>query len=305
MAGKNTKDRRLTLRIDGPLAREGKVPVELLTSKLKSAQRLLNSVGSAIAGGGSTGKYKDSVSRTCRLDFVTASKKCLEVVMEIPPFEELFEEDDIGLQALEQFSDTLKAAKTKDRKKIESLYPDRGQRTRVLRAAYEMFPDEESGYEVSMQSNGKLHELTPDIGQFLLEVSQPPEPDYFSESIRTLTGVLYLIKVKRSPQQIGIIVDNRQITCYFPPELEALVEDLIPGSLIEVEGKVTLNDIGKINEVDEVLDARQVQLVPLFWSRLIFGNMKFEFSERLLIIVDFNNGIWSHENEPLGILGYG
>ena len=78
-------NRKLTVRIDGPLAKEGRVPIGLLASKLQSVQRLLLTVGTSIVGGGRTGKFKDAVLRACELDFVESKHKCLEITMEIPP----------------------------------------------------------------------------------------------------------------------------------------------------------------------------------------------------------------------------
>jgi hypothetical protein len=305
MARRSRKDRSLTLRIEGPLSKEGKVPVGLLAAKLQSAQRMLLSIGTAIAGGGSTGKFRETVSRACELDFVEAKKKCLEVTMEIPPPEELFEEGDIGLQSLERLSDTLKATEARDRETIEKLYPDRGQRTRVLRATMAMLPEEESDYIVCLSANGEFHKLTENLSEYLSELSRPPESLYFEESIETLTGVLYLIEVETGKRQIGIIREKRHIPCYFPPELEPLVKDLIPGSLVEVKGRVSLTETGQIKEMEEVIDAIQIQLIPLYWSRLTYGDRKFSFSDRLVVSVDFQDGVWSHENENLGILAYG
>jgi hypothetical protein len=297
--------RQLTIRIDGPLAKEGKVPVGLLASKLQSAQRMLLSIGTSLVGGGRTGKFKDTVLRACELDFVSADKKCLQITTEIPPSEELFEEQDIGLKSLERFSETLHAAESKDRKRIEELYPDRGQRVRVIRAALAMFPEEESDYEIHLKSNGVFHLLSPELAEYLDDISRPSEPEYFEESIQTLTGILYLIEVETGELRIGIKVGNRKIVCHYPAELEDLIKDLIPGSLIEVEGRISVGENEQVKEVDEVIDARQIQLIPLYWSRLTYGDQKFSFSERLVITVGFQDGIWSHENELLGILGYG
>ena len=305
MVKRSRKDRSLTLRIGGAIGKDGKVPVALLAAKLESAQRTLLSIGTEIARGGTRGKHKNLVMRACELDFVSATKKCLEVTMEIPPREQLFEEEDIGLQSLEKLTETISATEKRDRAKIEKLYPDQGQRTRVLRAAMAMLPEEESDYTVQLSANGEFHELTEDLSSYLSELSRPPEPQYYEDSIRTLTGILYLIEVETGKRRIGIIMENRHIPCYFPPELEPLVKDLIPGSLVEVKGKVSLTETGQIKEIEEVIDALQIQLVPLYWTRLIYGDRKFIFRDRCVINVDFQDGVWSHENEYLGIFAYG
>jgi hypothetical protein len=67
----------------------------------------------------------------------------------------------------------------------------------------------------------------------------------------------------------------------------------------------TLNDRGDLNKIEEIYDVRTVQLVPLHWGRVAYENKEFLFKEPIQIQVDFQDGIWIHQNETFGILGYG
>lgn len=92
--------------------------------------------------------------------------------------------------------------------------------------------------------------------------------------------------------------------CFYPPEFEETVRELIPGSLVEVEGFATLNDRGDVDRIEEIIDVRPIQLVPLYWSRIVY-NRRFILKKPIRILPDVMDGVWVHGYEPLGILAYG
>ncbi|MBM4083615.1 MAG: hypothetical protein FJ272_02400 [Planctomycetes bacterium] len=173
-----------------------------------------------------------------------------------------------------------------------------------MKSAISLLPEEEADYELSVltpQGGVKLvSELRPKlIGLTHADIAEIPD-----EAGRTLTGILYLIQVATGERQLGVIVSNRRIPCFYAPEYEDVVRDLIPGSLVEVEGRATLDERGQVHRIEDVVDVRPVQLVPLYWSRIVYGNRRFHLREHIQIQVDFRDGLWIHEYAPLGILAY-
>ena len=51
-------------------------------------------------------------------------------------------------------------------------------------------------------------------------------------------------------------------------------------------------------------DARTIQLIPLYWQRIVYGNRYFRLRQPLQIRSDFANNLWIYEHEPLGILAF-
>ncbi len=293
---------KLIFKIDSP----GEVSVDTLSKKLQAAQQVLFNIGSAIAGGGRRGPYAAEVLQSCTLYFVESrSDSPLEVITHLPKEPVLFREMDLGERSLRSMNETLGALEKRDQAKIQELYPDSGQRSRVLKSLVRLLPEEDAEYELLVTSLGVANTLRPNLREtWERAITEPTElPDLVA---RTLTGTLYLIEVVTGKHQVGIIVRNRNIPCYYSPEDEPVIRDLIPGSLVEVKGRVTLNDMGDVQQVEEIIDITMVQpIVPLTWTRIDYGNSRFLLTEQIQIQQDFRNGVWVCEFEPLGILGYG
>jgi hypothetical protein len=140
---------------------------------------------------------------------------------------------------------------------------------------------------------------------YLRALTREETEEYPEQSVQTIAGKLYRIEVATGQRHLGVISSNRFITCYYSQEYEDVVSDLIPGSLVEVEGLATLNDRGDVDRIEDILDVRQVQLTPLYWSRVIYNNRSFILTKPMQLLVNFLDGIWVHEHQQLGIIAYG
>ena len=306
MAGTGKKNikhesRKLVLKIDSP----GKVSVETLSKKLQAAQQVLFNIGSSIAGGGRRGPHSGEVVQNCTLFFVESKPGSLEVIAQLAEPSVLFGEYDIGEQALKHMGETLEAIQNKDRKAIEHLYRDSGQRTRVIKSVTRLLPEEDAEYDVLVLTSGFQNRLHSNLREtfevVLVEPTELPEL-----AMKTLTGTLYLIEVTTGQRQVGVTVNNRHIHCFYAAEDEAVIRDLIPGSLVEVKGRATLNESGDVQQIEEIMDITMVQpIVPLNWTRIDYGNRRFLLQEQIQIQQDFRDGVWVYEFEPLKVLGYG
>jgi len=296
-----TDTRTLTMTIDSP----GEVSIDVLAKKLEAAQQVLFNIGSTIAGGGRRGPHSATVIQSCTLYFVKSEPGSLQVVAKLPKPSLLFEEMDVGEQSLKRMAQTLTAIEKRDRTAIEKLYKDSGQRLRVVKSVSRLLPEEDAEYDVVVATTKASNILRPSFREaveaVLIEPSELPE-----QAIRTLTGTLYLIEVATGEHQVGIIVRNRRIPCYYTVEDEPIIRDLIPGSLVEVKGVATLNDRGDVERIEEIVDISMVlPIIPLNWSRVDYGNRRFVLKEQIQIRQDFLDDVWICEFEPLGMLAYG
>jgi hypothetical protein len=238
--------------------------------------------------------------------FAGAQPGSLQIVAELPePSPSLFPEQDIGPRALQALTGTFQAITQHDSAAIESLFPDFGRRTRILASALPLLPEEEADYEIALGTRTGSVRLRADLRPCVARMVREPVDRIQEESIRTLTGKLYLIEVATGQRHLGVIVSNRHIPCYYPPQYEDMVRDLIPGSLVEVEGFASFNEQGEIRQIEEILDVYPIQILPLYWTRVIHESRRFCLRERIEIAVDLRDNLWIHEYEPLGITALG
>ncbi|MFH0809572.1 MAG: hypothetical protein V2A77_03750 [Pseudomonadota bacterium] len=299
-------ERTLVLRVEGELGQPGKVPLALLADKLQAAQRVLNNIGSALRGGGRRGAWKAEVLQACELIFQSAHHSSLEVVATVPePTQISLPDLDTGKKSLAHLGRTVQALQEHDRQRIADLYPDYGQRARVLSSLLSLFPEEGSEYDLAIKTASAETTLTGELRSYVARMAREELVELPGEALRTLTGKLYRIEVETGQRHLGLIVQNRHILCYYSAEYEDIVRDLVPGSLVEVEGKATLDEEGRVQRIEDIIDARSVQLVPLYWTRIVWADKIFVLRRPMQIRNDFQDGLWIHEYEPLAIYSYG
>jgi hypothetical protein len=256
-------------------------------------------------GGGRRGSWKSEVLEACSLQFLEARTKCLEVVAEVPLQTQLkIPTMDLGYRSLEKLTDTLQAIHDRDKCQLDRLFPDFRHRSRILKSALPLLPEEESDYSICVKTRTSAVDLVSDVRVYIKSISREESAESLPQQVQTITGVLYLIEVATGQRQLGVIVSNRHIRCFYPPEFEETVRELIPGSLVEVEGFATLNDRGEVDRIEEIIDVRPIQLVPLYWSRIVYSR-RFILKNPIRILPDVLDGVWVHEYEPLGIIAYG
>jgi hypothetical protein len=298
-------DRKLIIRLKGPLVDQRHVPFKVLSTKLAATQQALFAIGSAMRGGGKRGPLKAEVAEGCELLFIAAHPGSLEILSEVaPPPPTLSPNGDLGLQALDHLTHALTAIQSKDGEQLASLFPDYSHRTRVLRSVTGILPEDESEYEVELQRQERCTALRPQLREVINYLVRDHEAAVPEEAVRTITGRLFRIEVGTGSRQLGVLSRNRKIECYFSPQDEPVYRDLVPGSLVEVEGRATLNEIGDVERIEEIIDARAIQLLPIHWHRVIYGNRRFVLHQPIQLAVDFQDGLWIHEYEPLRITAF-
>ncbi|MGV8122941.1 MAG: hypothetical protein AB2L14_24535 [Candidatus Xenobiia bacterium LiM19] len=300
-------DRRLILKVEGSLSQDGKVPLALLSKKLSALQDMFSNIGSALAGGGRRGTRKTEVTQACTLLFVQANPGSLEIATEVQAPSQLLlpEFASFGERALSAMKSTIEAILHNDDTELESLFPSYGPRVRILRSAERLFPEEESDYSLSIRINGSHSRLEASHRDYIRKLSIGNLQDSPGKVSKTITGILYLIEVETGTRNIGVIVNNRKIPCFYASEYEEIIRDLIPGSVVEVDGFATLNDRGEIETIETLTDIRPAQLVPLYKQQIHYSNKILYLKDLIKIDVDFQDGVWIYHYQPLGITGYG
>jgi hypothetical protein len=295
--------RKVIISVDAP----GGTTVDALAQKLRATQILLWNVAAALTGGGRRGVWRTEVLESCTL-LVSGVHMGSPVTIEAepPPSSFLLHELQLGPLAIDQMSQTLEAVRTNDAPRIRDLYPDRGQRARVVKSIKPLAPEEDAEYSLKLSLNGSSLSLDGGFRDTLLDIIRSDIEEIPSEAARRITGTLYLIEVAGGPPLVGVEANHRKITCRLDTEDEAVVRDLIPGSLVEVEGRASLTPGGDIAEIIQVTDISMVQpYLALRWSRVDYANRRLILREPIVITQQFEDGLWICAYEPLDILAWG
>lgn len=296
------RNRQLIIKIEAA----GDISIDILSKKLQAAQKLLLNVGSAMEGGGRRGAWRTEVVQACSLVFRKAVSGSLTIVSELPPPSKLFEGDDLGVLALQRLGNTLEVVAKKDIKQLRKIYGDSGQRARIVNSILPLSPEEDSEYQVNLQINGKPVILNSRFRDSISTLIREDTLEIPEAAIRKLTGILYLIEVQSGQLRVGLIVQNRHIECHYSPDYENVIRDLIPGSLVEVEGRATLNDRGDVARIEQIMDITSVEpIIPLRWTKVDYGNRRFILNEAIQIQQSFIDDVWVCDFSPLEILTYG
>lgn len=292
--------REVTLKFSGPLAEDGQVPLRVLARSFDSLQRTLFNIGAALTRGGQRGSWKAEITETCELTFGSAKKGSLFVIAALPPERATVVPlgGDLGTQAVAKLSDTLGALGEGNSSRLMATFPDSDMRRRVLRAMVGLFPEEGADYELAVGALNASLNCSPKARVFL-DAAARLEPGLDQDSIQTLTGTLYRIEVETGDRHVGIFLRRRQIRCFYSADQEDSIRELIPGSLVEVEGRVSLDAQGQVERVEEVIDIRTVQVAPLRIKRILAGDRLFHLASPIEVDVRFEDGAWTHDYAPL------
>lgn len=301
---RNPDEGQILINISGPMAVDGRVPFSILVKKLGAVQRSLFNIGTAIVGGGKKGAWRSQVTQACELQFVAAEKGSLQIVAEIPKLPMLPHDNaQLGVETLKNFSTSLEAITQNDGKKLKELYPDYSQRIRVLKSFSPLLPEEDSDYDLEIGTKSGRIKLDSKLKEYIEILSNEQEPSV-ETAFRTFTGTLYKIQVGVGEREIGLLVNNRKLKCFYSEEYEDVIRELMPGSLVEVEGTATFDARGDIDAIQDISDVKSISLTPLHWMRIRTDDRQFELNETIQVKVDFQDGVWILENESLKIFSY-
>lgn len=301
---KDPSEGQILINISGPLAVDGRVPFSVLVKKLGAVQRSLFNIGTALIGGGRKGAWRSQVTQACELQFVTAEKGSLQIVAEVPSKLTLPQEiPTLGLDTLRNFSESLDAISRNDGKKLKELYPDYTQRIRILKSFSPLLPEEDSDYDLEIGTKSGRVKLESNLKEYIELLANEQEPT-IEEAFRTFTGTLYKIQVGVGEREIGVLSNNRKLKCYYSEEYEDIIRELVPGSLVEVEGTATFDARGDVEAIQDISDVKSISLTPLHWKRIYTDERKFDLNEPIQVKMDFQDGIWVLENESLKIFAY-
>ena len=300
--------RQLTLTIGGLDVEDSKIPFSVLARKLDALQKALFNVALAQSGGpvAQRGDWSKHIHASCELLFCESRKGSLVVVAEIPPPLESIQttlygekEVDDGLSALSALRTVAASISSKDNSNLVSIMPDSGARLRALKSIETLCPRDSDNFWISL-GNGTGEPYARFTSESRHFIQQMFENDDVFE-VQTISGDLVEIRVLAGRRHIVIRSHQREITCYYPTEMEETITQLVAGSIVEVKGKAQLNDDDTVKQIDEVLDISTVDLSPFRTSSFHFNDKSFIIREPTICSLEYHNDLWIYECPRYGL----
>ncbi len=308
-----SSERVVTLKIDGDLAKGGRVPLDILAEKLKALQDMVLAAAQVVrpvlAKG--SGRHKETAQRkvtakdACQLVFRDFRKNCLTLEAELPETDALFPEYvDWGLQSVDRAGAVLWAIQAKDERRLVDLVPESSRRLNLLKKAEHLMP-RASNYSISLTTANQFVDFQTQADAYIHGLEARIAAERQSD-IRTIIGEVFRSDSDAGTfGQIGLKIRGHHVVCDLTSDTKTQIREYSPGVFAEVTGKALLTKTGKIQRITETHHLRALGMEPLPWTRIIFGEQDFQLHRPLIVDVHFDEEGWTYESKELGIMGYG
>ena len=306
-----SSERVVTLKLDGDIAKGGRVPIELLAEKLKALQEMVFAAAQVVRPVLPKGKKRNETAQAklnardaCLLVFKDLRKNCLTLEAELPPTDALFQDVDWGLQSVDCAGAFLWAIQEKDEARLATLVPEPSRRLNLVKKAEHLMP-RSSNLTVSLSTPHQFVDMGARVEAYIRHLEQVFSAERKAD-IRTVTGEVFRSDSAAGVHgQIGITVKGHHLLCDLSEATKAQICDYSPGVMVEVTGKALLTKKGKVRRILEAQHLRALGMEPLPWTRVTYGERDFHLRQPLMVKVHFDEEGWTYKSEDLGIFGYG
>ena len=274
------------------------IPIDEVAEFLGHLQTLINHLGDYLAGSDyrRSGPSSDSVRNSCKLIFDKVEIGSFKATLGLQDKQTVLGgHQTLGEESIQQFYEIINDVTT-DTNLEESILARIKQplhRTRIIEDIYKIWPNENSKYHIRFKSPQGLHvDLKPNY-KLLIQGLMVEES---KEDVST-KGVLSMIQVAPMKQKIIRIIDpDGRVNCTFPKELEETAKKLL-GKPVIIYGYAVFDAKGNIKEITEVNKIKQFTDLEL--SRVFSGTQELQFSQPLIVSVDYKEDAWIMENREL------
>lgn len=300
-------DRRaVKLVFEGEDFVDGNAPISVVADKLRALQDLFYHAAATVHSDATMrrGPWAAKYRGCAELTLSTAHYSSLTIEAWLPRGEhDLLE---MGKKATSLLLAVASSAAREDAGVVE-LVPDRQARGFLLRGLERLCPSEGDDYRVTL-SNGSPSSpkvvLTGQMRESVRRLAAPPaalpEP-----TLVTVVGQLVKIHVEIGPAMIAIQRDGQEIKCYYDETLRDQIENLLPGSAVEVTGLATVDPQGSVLQINSVADIDLANMEPLRMRRFEQGTNEYRLRKPLIVEVQHAEGLWVYRNAEIGLWGTG
>jgi len=257
-----------SLHIEGGIQNGDAVPAAVLAQILSNSQRAFELIGTHVEGRTIRERARISAATRSRFQLLCRLPEpgCYAVPVELGGKDLLAEHI---AAALDTFRKMIEGITRRDPARIRAALPDQGLRHRVLEAIRGMSPRADDKWRLKLwdATDVEFGELNTESEATIRQAIVPVEE---REASQVVTG-----------QLTNINFTNRVVTIFYPPtkrEMECVYEDAVEEMLLEnrrgliqVTGRVVLDDAGAPKKIIDVNDIRELDLSPLALDTLKVG----------------------------------
>ena len=280
-----------------------KVPVRTVVEKLDRLQMALVHLGEYLTGSEfrARGRAPESVRKRCALVISDVRIGSLETTLELEDPQIALGGPTLGEDAIEKLLELARSVEEDEDvgSRLNETLKHPLHRSRVLQDLKNVWPEIDEHIELELHPrDGPSSKLTP-RGRFVLEglVSMMKAPEEAS-----VKGVLWMLAVEPGPPVLRLDGPDGRIKCAYSKDVEEMAKRLI-GKPAAVFGEAEFDAAGNVREIVRVTKIERFQEITL--QRLFRADREIVLREPLTIFVDFVEGMWTMENEDLGIIASG
>ena len=281
------------------------VPASVLVQILENAQRAFELIGVHVEGRGIKERARVSATTSKRFQLI-CQLPCpgsYAMPVTIGGTGELFSAD-LANKALGIFRGVMEHVSAQSSAGLASVLPDDRIRRRVLEAIKGMSPRADAPWKLSLHDDQNVSFATFDVATipFVEAILVPVEQ---REAARVVTGELKNIDFIERKVTIIYPPTSKELACIY----EEAVEDLLyekRRDLIQVTGRVLLDDQGMPKQIIDVTDIRDLDLSALELDSIRYGSLTLKATPSLILepIMDESKQLLCIEHVELGINVY-
>jgi hypothetical protein len=282
------------------------VPVAVLVQILQSAQQAFELIGMQIEGRSVKQRVRVSAKTSERFQLIcqVPAVGSYEMPVVVGSSLEIFRIEHAE-QALGIFETLMKRLSDHAAGGCADILPDERIRRRVLEAVKGMAPSAGQKWTVSLHDaqSHAFATLTQESARFVQELLVPVEQ---REASRVVTGELRTIDFFARSLTIIYPPTNKELVCLYDEEVEELLIER-RRDLIQVTGRVVLDDDGQPKQLIDVTDIRDLDLSVFEVAHVATGRVRLDAKVPLMLDVfsDASKQLLCVEDARLNILAFG
>jgi hypothetical protein len=238
------------------------VPASVLVQILQNAQQAFELIGVHVEGRSINQRARVSAAISQRFQLVCQLPQagCYAMPVTVGNANDLFDPEQVT-KAFTVFHELMERVSDRNAVGLEKVLPDERIRRRVLEAVKGMAPRADAKWKLSLHdaNNAAFASFTADTIPFVNETLVPAEQ---REAARVVTGELTHINFKEHKLTIIYPPTSKELECLYDEALEDLLYER-RRDLIQVTGRVLLDEQGSPKKIIDVTDISDVDLSPL------------------------------------------
>ena len=265
------------------------VPAAVLVQILQNAQQAFELIGVHVEGRSINQRVRVSAATSQRFHLICQLPEpgCYALPVTVGSTTELFDVEQAG-KAFGIFHDLMARISDRSTTGLADILPDERVRRRVLESVKGMAPRADAKWTLALHDAGDATFATFDVHTipFVREILVPAAQ---REAARVVTGELKNIDFIEHKLTIIYPPTSKELECLYDEALEDLLYER-RRDLIQVTGRVLLDDQGAPKKIIDVSDIRDVDLSPLEVSTVRHGALSLRVAPTLSLEPGLDEG---------------